>query len=283
MPKTSPFKTALLTLSAAALVAGAGAVPARAQDGDGESERPAESGPDLNARVVLGGVWAPDYLGSDDHEFQPYPEADVSYGEYYAKLRGSRLRLNVVDDPNWHAGPFIAWTPDRNDVEDDRVERLPGIDPALEVGGFVEYEHSVKPADPRYAERVRLMVRQDVTDAHGGWLASLRGTIQRPLFRPTIAALSAGVTYASDDYMDTYFGVSPTGAAQSGLAAYEADGGVRDVNVSLAVNQFLSRTWSVGGRVTYMRLLGDAADSPVVEEAGSADQLIVMLGVGYRF
>lgn len=270
-----PFRNGLLAVVALLLSA---AAPALAQDAGGEGE-----GPEFHARLLGGAAWAPDYLGSDDHEVQPYPEADITYGEYYAKLRGSRLRLNVIDDPNWHAGPFVAYQRDRNDVEDERVARMTGIDPALDVGGFVEYEHSFKPKDPRSAERIRLMVRQDVTNAHGGWLASLRGTIQRPIFLPTILAVSAGATYASDDYMGTYFGVSDRDAAVSGLSRYEAEGGLRDVNISLAINQFFSRTWSVSGRVTYMRLLGDAADSPVVEEAGSADQLIVTLGVGYRF
>lgn len=262
------------------------AMPAAAQDpaADGAAaDTAADSETATEARVVVGGALVPDYFGSDDSDWRPYAEADLIYGNYYAKLRGSRLRANVIDDPNWHAGPFLAYRRDRNDVEDRRIEVMDGIDPAFEVGGFLEYEHSFRPDDPRYAERVRLTVRQDAADAHGGWLATLRGTIQRPILRPLIAAASVGVTWASEDYMNTYFGVSSPDSARSGLAEYEAGAGVRDVNVALALNQFLSRTWSVTGRVAYTRLLGDAADSPVVDDAGTPNQVVVTLGVGYRF
>lgn len=259
-------------------------LPALAQDDDdGGGGFGAADGPEFHLRLLGGAAWAPDYLGSDDSEVQPYFEGSATYGEYYAKLRGSRLRVNVIDDPNWHAGPFVAYQRDRNEVEDPRVEALDGIDPAIEVGGFIEYEHSIKPEDPRYAERVRLTVRQDVADAHGGTLATLRGTIQRPILRPLVGAVSVSATWASSDYMDTYFGVSPAESARSGLTAYDAGSGLRSLGIAVALNQFLSREWSVTGRVAYTRLMGDAADSPVVAEAGSANQVFVTLGVGYRF
>ena len=41
--------------------------------------------------------------------------------------------------------------------------------------------------------------------------------------------------------------------------------------------------WSVYTRFAYNRLLGDAADSPVVDDVGSADQYAFGGGVFYRF
>ena len=40
---------------------------------------------------------------------------------------------------------------------------------------------------------------------------------------------------------------------------------------------------SIVALTTYSRLLGDAADSPLVSSEGSADQLSAMLGLSYRW
>jgi outer membrane scaffolding protein for murein synthesis (MipA/OmpV family) len=45
----------------------------------------------------------------------------------------------------------------------------------------------------------------------------------------------------------------------------------------------LTENWSVMGRVGYARLLGDVADSPIVDREGSANAYEAGVFVGYRF
>lgn len=82
--------------------------------------------------------------------------------------------------------------------------------------------------------------------------------------------------------MQTYFGVTPGQATTSkaGLAAYSPDAGIKDVYVEVGGEIALGERWLLkpGGR--YGRLLGDAADSPIVE---SENQFSGVLGMGYRF
>ena len=91
-----------------------------------------------------------------------------------------------------------------------------------------------------------------------------------------------GATYASGDYMDTYFGVTGAQAASSaaGLPAFDASSGFKDVHIELGAKVGLthSLTLMLGGR--YGRLVGDAADSPVIE---TADQLSGSVGLTYLF
>jgi len=106
-------------------------------------------------------------------------------------------------------------------------------------------------------------------------------TTQQVTERTRIVA-RVGTTFAGDDYMQTYFGVTPAQSRNSkaGLPAYTPDAGIKDVFFELGGTMDLSDRWllKAGGR--YGRLLGDAADSPVV---ATENQLSGVLGLGYRF
>jgi outer membrane scaffolding protein for murein synthesis (MipA/OmpV family) len=241
-------------------------------------------GDGLSGYVAVGVSYAPDYDGSDDYSFYPYIEGRLAYGDFYARLEGLDLRFNVIPSPNWHAGPVVGYRPGRADVEDDRIDRLRAIDDALGAGAFIEFEHVAD--DPRYAETLTLSVTQDVTGQETGLFATLRGEIRRPVLfiNPGfIVSLESEIQYASDDYMETYFSVSPGDAGRSGLPQFDADAGFKDVGVGLSIDQFLSPYWSVGTRLHYFRMLEDAGDSPVTDDAGSRNQFFAALITGFRF
>ena len=90
-------------------------------------------------------------------------------------------------------------------------------------------------------------------------------------------------TYASDDYMDTYFSVDAANAAQSGLDQYKADGGMKDVGLDFGVNWRFAQNWDLRGLLQVKQLVGDADDdSPVVDE-GSETQLFTGVLVVFKF
>jgi outer membrane scaffolding protein for murein synthesis (MipA/OmpV family) len=69
----------------------------------------------------------------------------------------------------------------------------------------------------------------------------------------------------------------------TGLSAYSPDSGIKSVGVGGAV------TWKTTDQLTtsvfaeYDRLMGPAADSSLVREGGSRDQLTVGASAVYRF
>ena len=73
-------------------------------------------------------------------------------------------------------------------------------------------------------------------------------------------SLGGHVTYANDDYMETYFGVSGADAAASGLDQYNADGGVKDVGIDLGLDWNFASSWSLRGLARISQLVGDADD-----------------------
>jgi outer membrane protein len=99
--------------------------------------------------------------------------------------------------------------------------------------------------------------------------------------------LSAGpqVTWADDNYTQTYFGLTPAQAASAVLpyAPYAADGGVKDYGLGAMVMVPLDEQWTVTGLLSVSRLTGDAADSPIVAVHGSETQFTAGVFVGYRF
>jgi outer membrane protein len=104
-----------------------------------------------------------------------------------------------------------------------------------------------------------------------------------PVGRFSAMGFYVGTTYGSSDYMDTYFSVDSTGAADSGLDMFSAKSGIRDVRVSAIYIQPISRNWQVGGGFLFSRLLNDAADSPIVSDRGIRNQLAFGIGVSTAF
>ena len=87
----------------------------------------------------------------------------------------------------------------------------------------------------------------------------------------------------ADDYMQTYFGVSNRDSDRSGLEDYNADAGIKDVGITLALNWVITQNWSARSVGMYTQLLGDASDdSPVVDEGDEGQILGVVLAI-YSF
>jgi outer membrane scaffolding protein for murein synthesis (MipA/OmpV family) len=94
---------------------------------------------------------------------------------------------------------------------------------------------------------------------------------------------AATASFISGDYADRMFGISAAGSAASGLAPYDPDGGLKDVGVAVIATYEWTDHWSGTLIGSYKRLVGDAADSPVVKDRGSADQFFAGVSIGYAF
>jgi outer membrane protein len=82
----------------------------------------------------------------------------------------------------------------------------------------------------------------------------------------------AAFTYGRENYRDEYFGVRASDALASGLPVYQPGAGMRDVRGWATALFHLSPQWHLSAGVMYSRLVGDAADSPLVAERGSKNQ-----------
>src|SRR5438067_2222762 len=88
----------------------------------------------------------------------------------------------------------------------------------------------------------------------------LPSQIRTPVSDSLLFEAVASGTWASGDYMENFFGVTPGDAAHSGLRPYDANSGFKDVAFSASLTYSLSAHWSLTALGSYERLLGDAAD-----------------------
>ena len=224
----------------------------------------------------LGAGAAPDYEGSNDYTPVPLLFARVAWESgMFLRFEGGTLRANLVPSHTWRFGPVVKYIRPRDHVEDKKVSDLKDVDAAIMAGGFAGYDIGKL--------STYIQVVQDVSGANDGLLATLGVGYSVKISDPVHMVLMASTSYASGDYMSTYFGIDSRDSARSGLKTYNADPGFKDVGAGVMVNYSI---WEhVGFRVlaNYTRLVGDAEDSPIVDDRGSANQLFGGLMVTYTF
>ena len=242
--------------------------------------------PEIRNYVGLGAGIIPDYTGSDDYTFGAAPVGLVHFdeSERYLRLVVSELYFNALDSKEWSFGPVLnyRWGRDNDSIEDNVVKRMHSIDGTIEGGAFLGWSW-VGEDDPRHRLNLSVEFLHAITGGYDGFVASASARYFQPVSRALTLSLGVGTTYGSEDYMETYFGVSSGNAARSGLSKFNADGGMRDVRISPMVILSLSPNWHVAGGVIYSRLLGDAEDSPIVDKRGNANQFFAGLGVAYAW
>ncbi|MCG8695500.1 MAG: MipA/OmpV family protein [Minwuiales bacterium] len=239
------------------------------------------AGPSDRLSFTLGAVAAlvPDYEGSEDYEFVAGPLLRVQRGPQFVALRGLKLTSNVLPEPNWRFGPVLNYRGERDDVDNDAVDDLSDVDAAFEIGLTAGYEAPL--AGGMAGVNVEYLV--DVTDGHDGWLLTPSVDYGGPISQRLRGSVELSTTYASDDYMQSYFGINAGDAARSGLSQFNADEGFKDVGLSGALFYSLTDRWSVGALGSWTLLVDDAADSPVTDDEGDENQFFGGLLLTYSW
>jgi outer membrane protein len=291
------FRT--MTALAALTVAALGATPALAQAADvalPDAAAAPSALPDPNDQsdtltIAVGAAWIPDYEGSNDYEGSPFAAIRGRVNGMSFSTRGTYLYVDLIRQPqsgvDFDAGPIVGFRRERTGkVKDDFVNALPDRDTAIEVGGFVGATwHGL--TNPYDQLSVRLDVTTDVGGAHKSVIFSPAIDFSTPLSKRTYVGASLSADFVANRYADYYYSVSPAEGLVAGLPAYDADGGMKSWKLSALVNQSitgdLTHGISIFGGGSYSHLVGDIADSPIVDDRGSASQWQAVVGLAYTF
>ncbi|SDL28452.1 MipA/OmpV family protein [Aliiruegeria lutimaris] len=218
---------------------------------------------------IRAGVQArPAYFGSDEMVASP----DFALHFDYARLKG----LGEYGDPNGTGVPravgvrgSLRFIGKRSADDFDELEGLEDIDPSLELGVGLVYRQKNFEAfgDVRYG-----------AIGHNGFVGELGADAivfpnERWEFR-----LGPRMVFGDDKFANTYFGVSDSESADSGLASYNADGGLLGAGFEAKARYRFNDLWGLEASVRADRLLNSAADSPITE-MGSEDQFRIRLGI----
>jgi MipA family protein len=264
MTGPKPFRFAALTGAALLTLS---AVPAAAQDDD-----------DRGHTITLGG---------GAQTYPKYPGAD-SYGLNFLPIFGWRregapMPFEAPDDgagfgilPNESAfnfGPTLEFQNKRQ--EEDAGAAIGDVGFTVEAGGFVE----IFPSDNI---RLRAELRQGI-GGHKGLVGDLGVDIIARDDDRYIFSIGPRARWADGDYHDAYFGVTPAVTTATGLPTYNPKSGFYALGAMAGLTYRLGRNWGLQGYVGYDRLIGDAADSPIVRSLGSRSQFSGGLGLFFEF
>jgi outer membrane protein len=243
------------------------AAPAFAQDDD-------DAGP-VRTRVGIGAHVYPSFPGSDGFDIGPMFDLDRARGDEPFRFEGAddSFGFALVRAGGVRLGPVLNFEGSRD--AGDVGANLPKIKFSLEPGGFVSF-------DLADSFRLRAEVRKGVS-GHKGWVGLAGADYIARDGDDWLFSIGPRVTWSDDRYQDAWFGVTPADAIASGLPAYDPGGGIHAVGATASFETQLGPRWGIQTYAKYDRLVGDAADSPVVTILGSRDQFSGGLALTYTF
>ena len=208
-------------------------------------EDPKDSKRKWTLSIGLAGGVSPEYEGSDTYEFGAGPNLAGSWGDIFF-FKGKTLGANLIRQKKLKAGLILSGASGRDEDDNDTLDGLGDIDSTIEAGGFISYR--IKPW------RFELEARQDVGSEHDGALVEMSAGTTLPFDTPLVF-VALGATWASDDYMESFFGIDAKQSANSGHKKYKAESGIKDVKISMTAGYPLTNRWRLGGKVEYKRLV----------------------------
>lgn len=232
--------------------------------------------------VMAGAGVAPRYSGSDEYTAVPQLGFEVSApGGWF--LGSSGLGWGTTLGERGSVRAYLGGSGSRRDKDallggsdylrgmgEIHTRALAGVDGSLSIGPTL-LSASVQHA-PRDKDR----------GDNGLATRQVQLSLEVPLFDVAGGSLSvrASTVYGDAGYVQTWYGVSAAQSARSGFARYTPSAGLTSAGVGLKWVRPLSvsSSWFVGVEGT--RLLGDAADSPIVQRK---TQLGAMSGYQYRW
>lgn len=236
--------------------------------------------------VGTGAIYGNAWQGSRDMALSIFPDLRVNYADSLFLSIPEGLGWNAVNAGGWKAGPLIKPRFGRREENggspfqiaggSDALRGMGDIGVAGEAGGFVE-----KRFGGRQQWRARAEVRQGF-GAHEGVVGDVSlayaGREGRVLY-----SVGPRATFASADYMQTYFGVDSGQSARTGLAVSRMDGGLVSYGLGASAVRPLDRRRAVALFAGIDRLGGDAADSALIRERGQRTQFTAGIAYSFRF
>jgi MipA family protein len=243
----------------------------------GSGSAMAEEGkkPPRVVRIGLGPEIVPDHVGAKGTKLSPYVNFDFKREgeEFEFEAPDESFGFSLIDVGPLEIGPALslesARRPSRFPVPVDKVPMT------VEAGAFAQ----LYLAD---SFRVRAELRKGL-GGHDGWISQLSADFVARRKDDYVFSIGPRLTWADEEYQQAYFGVTPAMSAATGLAAFDADSGIRGVGAATSLSYQFSPQWGIQAYGRYERLVGDAGRSPLIRTYGSRNQMSAGLALSYTF
>ena len=236
------------------------------------------SGPGTIVTIGGFGLWQPKFEGAKRNElaFRPVFGLHAPGSKEWLDLPNDGIDYEFVETDNFRAGVVGNFRLSRDTNSLVRgFKRVRSIDVAIEAGGFAEFW-------PAEWLRTRVEVRDAALGADGVVGDLSADVVLHPANRWTATA-GPRISFASQAFMNSYYSVDAKQSATSGLRQYSSSAGLRSYGAGASLRYKWSDAWTTTAFAEYTRLAPNAAESPLIDERGSPDQLTIGIGAKYSF
>ncbi|MBB3951023.1 MipA/OmpV family protein [Aureimonas jatrophae] len=222
--------------------------------------------------VVVGGgaLIEPEYEGSDEFEVTPVPFVSATYGDWL-KIDPTGAAATVYRTDAIRLDGLLGYETGRSEDDSDRLRGLGDVDFGVNVGALAALE--VGPAE-------LFVSAQKTIGGSDGFVAEAGAEVEYAVSQSLFLGLKGSATFADEKHMQAYFGIDAVQSVRSGYAAYEPDAGIKRVDLAATATFAFNENWFARGEAGVGVLIGDAADSPIVQDEIQPSGLLL---VGYRF
>jgi len=234
----------------------------------------------------LGPALEPNYEGDDTYDVVVFPDIRInwrdrlfldwrgSFGKYLRRGFGAKL----ITNRKYSAGPYLTYDPGREESVSPHLIGMGNVDSAFEAGAFAEW-HS---GNYRFSIDYKQSISGD--EGHNGSLLTLAAGYGWHITNQLGVGFMGWTTYASENYMTAYYGVSSQQAAATSLSRpiFNPGTGFKDIAGDVTFRFDWDENWHSLFVGQFKRLVGDAAASPIsVTEA--ENQLFLGTTISYKF
>lgn len=239
--------------------------------------------PPRGTTLTLGGGVgvAPRYSGSDENRVSTALVLDYSMrnGFFVSSTRGLGYG-NSLGNVDYSAA--LSYRTGRKDHNVDSDTMSDGSDHLRGMGNVKGSALGVVGLGYKLTNWLSAQLQAEVPFSQRDNGAALHFGIVSPLYHSPKNSVTLGLTssWGTNDYMQTYYGVSAAQSAASGFTQYHAGSGIYACSLNLDWTHNFTESWSVVADAGYTQLAGDARNSPIVQRKASPTG---SLTVTYRF
>jgi len=233
--------------------------------------------PPFRTVVGLASEVQPVYDGSHAYKVQGGPALNFQYRDIAFVTTGNGIGYNVLRGDHYQVGVAMAYDfgrKERDDYTNLRGMGDIGAAPVAKVfGSWV------------LSRKFPLILRADARQFIGGAEGAVGDIgVYMPLpgsSKTFVMFAGPSMTFATDHYLQTLYGVTPRQALASGHPIYDIPhAGTSAAGVGFSATKFLTQHWLLNIDAAIHQIRGSPAQSPLVE---SRTQRVLALSINYQW
>ncbi|WP_417783887.1 MipA/OmpV family protein [Terasakiella pusilla] len=249
-----------------------------------DKTEPASVWQDWDVTLGAGASYKAVSPGVDEYKTSAIPYLDITYQDRYflnvQKGLGAYVYKGDASEDSLFGeigvGAALGYDQGRDASDFEETPNLQGLgdlDGSLEGKAFLEAEVGVFDVSVDFAQAL-------TSDGHEGWYSNVGLSFDKMVGKKLYFSVGQSLRFSSEDFQQAYYGVDAAQSRATGLQQYSPGSGLESTSFEVVGRYFLTENWSLLAKAEHRYLLGDAADSPFVEEKS---QIQGLFALAYQF